>query len=258
MHQMKKKFGQNFLRDKNLLKKIVDSANIKDKNVIEIGPGQGALTNFLVLDAKKVLAYEIDTDLKPSLEAIKANNENFDYIFQDILLVDLKLKEPHHVVANIPYNITSPIIFKILETPLIESATLMVQKEVCDRITSEPNSKNYNALSVIVQYFMDVKKLINVSRQLFMPVPKVDSAVFKMVRKKSPLNKEKEELFIKIVKASFRQKRKTLSNNLSFEFAIEKTEINRFLAEQGINNLTRAEAISVSKFILITEKWPFN
>lgn|SRR5690554_1536148 len=254
---MKKKFGQNFLTDKNLLKKIVVEANIKNKNVIEIGPGLGALTNFLVMDAKKVIAYEIDKDLKPALDEIKNNNNNFDYLFEDILKVDLDLKEEHHVVANIPYNITSPIIFKLIEEPLIKTATLMVQKEVCERIVASPNSKSYNALSVIVQYYMDVTKLMNVSKKLFTPIPKVDSAVFKMTRKDKVLKTNEEQLFIRIVKGSFHQKRKTISNNLSFEFKVEKALINEFLGDLGIDSLSRAETISVEKFILMSQKWPF-
>lgn len=255
-HIMKKKFGQNFLTDKNLLKKIVDSADIKEKNVIEIGPGQGALTQFLVLDAKKVIAYEIDLDLKTYLESLEANHNNLTIKFEDILKVDIPKDEEYHVVANIPYNITSPIIFKILDTKNIKSATLMVQKEVCDRITANPNNKNYNGLSVIIQYYMDVFKIMNVSKKLFRPVPKVDSAVFKMVRKQPILNENEEKLFIEIVKASFHQKRKTLLNNLSFAFDISKDTINELLLNLNINSSLRAENISVEQFIKITKNWP--
>lgn len=254
-HQMKKKFGQNFLTDKNLLNKIVKEANIKDKNVIEIGPGAGALTNFLVKEAKSLLAYEIDTDLRPFLEEIKDSNDNFNYVFEDILEVKLNLKEEYHVVANIPYNITSPIIFKILEEEMIKSATLMVQKEVCDRITATPNNKIYNGLSVIVQYYMDVTRLMTVSRKLFTPIPKVDSAVFKMVRKERELSLEDEKLFIEIVKSSFHQKRKTISNNLSFSMEVPKDKVNLLLENCNIDPIRRAETISLDDFLLITNNW---
>jgi 16S rRNA (adenine1518-N6/adenine1519-N6)-dimethyltransferase len=148
-HIMKKKFGQNFLTDKNLLNKIVTSAKIDGKDVLEIGPGQGALTNYLVKYANTVTAYEVDNDLTTFLRNLESKYDNLTVIFQDILEVDLPSDKEYHVVANIPYNITSPIIFKILDIENIKSATLMVQKEVCDRITSLPNSKTYNALSVI-------------------------------------------------------------------------------------------------------------
>lgn len=193
---MKKKFGQNFLTDKNLLNKIVTSAKIDGKDVLEIGPGQGALTNYLVKYANTVTAYEVDNDLTTFLRNLESKYDNLTVIFQDILEVDLPSDKEYHVVANIPYNITSPIIFKILDTENIKSATLMVQKEVCDRITSLPNSKTYNALSVILQYYMDVEKLMNVNKKLFHPVPKVDSAVFKMTRKETVLSKEDEELLL--------------------------------------------------------------
>lgn len=257
-HRAKKHFGQNFLTDKNLLQKIVEGANIENKNVIEIGPGKGALTNFLVSKANKVVAFEVDKDLKPFLDSITKDNNNFEYHFIDILETDFNINEEFHVVSNIPYNITSPIIFKILNEPLIMSATLMVQKEVSDRITSNANSKNYNALSVIVQYYMDVFKVMNVNRKMFNPVPKVDSAVFKMIRKEKVLNKQDEELFINIVKSSFHQKRKTITNNLSFSFNIAKNEINDFLIKNNINPLARAETISLEQFITITKNWIFN
>lgn len=254
-HQMKKKFGQNFLTDKNLLQKIVKEAKINNKHVIEIGPGVGALTNFLVKEAKSVISYEIDQELKPYLEKIKVENNNFEYIFADILEVDLSLEGEYHVVANIPYNITSPIIFKILAENNIKSATLMVQKEVAERITSAPNNKSYNGLSVIVQYYMDVEKIMNVSRKLFTPIPQVDSAVFRMVRNPPFFKAEEEQLFIEIVKSSFHQKRKTISNNLSFSMKEPKEKINKLLKACGIDPQRRAETISLEEFLSIAKNW---
>lgn len=254
-HNMKKKFGQNFLTDKNLLMKIVDEADINNKNVIEIGPGQGALTQFLVKQARSVVAYEVDNDLKPYLDVFEQENSNLKVVYNDILKSDFNLKEEAHVVANIPYNITSPIIFKIIDEPLIKSSTLMVQKEVAERVTASPGSRDYNALSVIIQHYMDVKKVMNVGRRMFRPVPKVDSAVFKMIRKSNDV--KTSEFFVDIVKASFHQKRKTLANNLSFSFKIRKTVINEFLNSLNIELNDRAENISVEKFEEIAEKWHF-
>lgn len=256
-HNFKKKFGQNFLTDKNLLNKIVKEANVLNKDVYEIGPGMGALTKALLKDVNSLYAFEVDKELKPYLDEIKEEYNNFDYVFEDILNVDLNSNKEYHVVSNIPYNITSLIVFKILETKNIKSATLMVQKEVAERITASPNSKDYNALTIIVNYYMNVSYLMTVSKKMFKPMPKVDSAVFKMERKKEVLSKEKEELFINIVKASFHQKRKTLANNLSFSFNIKKALINDFLTSLDINLKDRAEMISLDKFILITEKWAF-
>lgn len=254
-HRAKKQFGQNFLTDKNLLNKIVLKADIENKNVIEIGPGKGALTEFLLKYAKTVTAYEIDKDLKPILNELESNNKNLTVIFEDILKTEIPNNEIYEVVANIPYNITSPIIFKILETNNINSATLMVQKEVCDRITSLPGSKDYNGLTVIINYYMNVERVMNVNKKLFKPIPKVDSAVFKMVRKEKTLTNEGEKLFIEIVKASFHQKRKTILNNLSFSFDLPKSKINELLNKVDINSSERAENITLEKFIEITKKW---
>lgn len=254
-HRVKKHFGQNFLTDKNLLKKIVEEANINNKDVIEIGPGMGALTQFLVKYAKTVTAYEIDLDLKQALNQLEKEHENLQVKFEDILKIDIPTDKTYDVVANIPYNITSPIIFKLLESPNINSATLMVQKEVCDRITSKPNNKEYNALTVIVNYYMDVSKIMNVNKKMFKPVPKVDSAVFKMERKEKALNNVEEELFKEIVKSSFHQKRKTILNNLAFSFDLPKEEVKAILEKSKIESGNRAENISLEQFIQLTKNW---
>ena len=170
---------------------------------------------------------------------------------------ELNLSKEYHVVANIPYNITSPIIFKILEEEKIASATLMVQKEVCDRITAKKGIKAYNALSVIIQYYMDVEKIMNVSKKLFHLIPKVDSAVFRMRRKKVLFDKDKTSLFIKIVKSAFHQKRKTLINNLNHSMEIEKSDLGLYLDSINIDKNLRAEMISVNDFMKIVENWPF-
>lgn len=254
-HKAKKHFGQNFLTDKNLLNKIVEEAGVENKDVIEIGPGMGALTQFLVKVASTVTAYEIDLDLKPVLNQLEKHNNNLTVKYEDILKTDIPNDKVYDVVANIPYNITSPIIFKLLESSNINSATLMVQKEVCDRITSKPGTKDYNALTVIINYYMEVTKVMNVSKKLFRPIPKVDSAVFKMSRREKELNDDEEKLFIEIVKSSFHQKRKTLLNNLSFSFEVNKEKINELLQKLNINSNERAENITLEQFIELTKIW---
>ena len=193
-HQAKKKFGQNFLRDKNLLMKIVRDSNIENKHVIEVGPGQGALTTFLALAATDVTAYEIDTSLKPILDDIERQHQNLTVIYQDFLETDLtQSKDDLHVVANVPYYITTPILFKILETPSIRTASLMIQKEVCDRLLASPDSKQYNALSIILQYYAKVHKMMDVKRQMFYPIPNVDSAVIRIEKREIPLIEPEKE-----------------------------------------------------------------
>lgn len=255
-HKAKKHFGQNFLTDKNLLKKIIVSAKIENKHVIEIGPGKGALTQFLVTYAKSVTAYEIDDTLRLFLNKLEKANNNLEVIYKDILNINIPDDKEYDVVANIPYNITSPIIFKLIEAPNILSATLMVQKEVAERITSKPNNKAYNSLSVIVQYYMEVEKIMIVKRNMFKPQPNVDSAVFKMSRRKPVLlSSNEEEVFIKIVKGAFIQKRKTLVNNWIASFGFEKEKLNMFLKHHDISKLVRAENISLQQFVTFAKHW---
>lgn len=258
MHQAKKRFGQNFLTDKNLLKKIVDQANIKNKNVLEIGPGLGALTQFLVLDAKKYLAYEIDYSLKDQLKTYDAPHTKF--IFQDFLesdvLNDLDTyfnNEPIHLIGNLPYYITTPIIFKFLELENLKTATIMVQKEVGERMISQKNLKSYNAFSAILQYFTDVKSVIQVNKKMFKPIPKVDSMVVQLSKKETPLKDEAEKLHIQVVKMSFMHKRKTMLNNLATGLDLDKSIILPILNSLGYDEHTRAESLGVSDFIVLTQ-----
>lgn len=259
MHQAKKRFGQNFLTDKNLLKKIVDSAQIHDKNVLEIGPGLGALTQFIAKDAKKYLAYEIDYSLKDVLENFLSEDSNI--IFQDFLESDVTNDldtyfngEPIHLIGNLPYYITTPIIFKFLEIDQLKTATIMVQKEVGDRMISKKNLKSYNAFSAILQYFTDVRLVVNVNRKMFNPVPKVDSMVVQLTKKETKLDKSLELKFIQIVKLSFMHKRKTLLNNLSTGLNEDKAKILESLKSLNLDENTRAESLGVDDFITLTEK----
>src|SRR5690554_91793 len=259
MHQAKKRFGQNFLTDKNLLKKIVDSAKIKDKNVLEIGPGQGALTQFLVQDAKKYLAYEIDYSLKPRLTDYHLPHTHF--IFEDFLASNIEEDlnkyfddEPIHLIGNLPYYITTPIIFKFLELPQIQTATIMVQKEVGERMISKNDLKSYNAFSAILQYYTHVDLVMHVGRKMFKPVPKVDSMVVRLTKKEGPLNKEEELLYKNIVKISFMHKRKTLLNNLSVGLDEPKDKLLAILKTLNYDETTRAESLSVDDFVELTQK----
>ena len=259
-HQAKKRFGQNFLRDKNLLMKIVRESNIANQFVIEVGPGQGALTTFLASSAKKVIAYEIDESLKPILDELEEKYENLKVIYQDFLNADLSIyKENIHVVANVPYYITTPILFKLLETKNIKTASLMIQKEVCDRLLATPNSKQYNALSIILQYHAEASKMMDVKRHMFHPVPNVDSAVIRIVKRNHPLvESSKEDLFIRMVKEAFTQKRKTLINNWHHGFDIPKESLESFLIENGYTKDVRAEALSIKDFIKLVGMWKYD
>ena len=259
-HQPKKRFGQNFLTDKNLLKKIVLKSNIKDKYVIEVGPGQGALTSYLALEAKHVTCFEIDYTLKPILDHIQSKHSNLDIIYEDFMKQDISTYHDQiHVVANVPYYITTPIIFKILETKEVLTASLMIQKEVCDRLTSKPGEKTYNQLSVIIQYFARVYKILDVKKHMFHPKPKVDSAVIRIEKRKTPLlNQKNEQIFIRIVKQAFKQKRKTLVNNWFEAFNIPKEKLHEFLNSLNINQNIRAEKISLETFIHIAKVWPYD
>ncbi len=255
-HQAKKKFGQNFLKDKNLLEKIVRLSKIKDCHVIEIGPGQGALTTFLARDAKDVVCYEIDKSLKRFLNPIEIQNDNLDIIYEDFMQVDLDLKEEAHIVANVPYYITTPIIFKFLETNYLKSATMMIQKEVADRLNAKPNTKQYNNLSVLIQYYTHISKLMDVKRHMFTPVPNVDSIVIQMTKKdRLPLTKDEEEAFVNFVKLAFTQKRKTLVNNLSLDETKDKQDIIKYLEDHGYDPRVRAEQLTIDDFIKLSKGW---
>ena len=255
-HQAKKRFGQNFLKDKNLLKKIVDKAEIKDQYVIEIGPGQGALTVFLAQSAKHVTAYEIDYSLESILNPIERAYDNLNIIYQDFLKIDLsELTQEYHVVANVPYYITTPILFKLLESRRILSATMMIQKEVCDRIMATPKDKQYNALSIIIQSMADVKKVMDVKRQLFFPVPNVDSAVIRLKMHTVPKLSEEG---ITLVKAAFQQKRKTLVNNWHQAYGVEKSLLEQFLIAQHVDPNIRAEHLTLDDFIKLNKVWIFG
>ena len=255
-----KKFGQNFLIDSNVLESIIRGAEItKDDFVLEIGPGIGTMTQYLCEAARQVVAVEIDKMLIPILEDTLSEYDNVEVINQDVLKVDIKsLAEeknngkPIKVVANLPYYITTPIIMGLFESGVpIDSITIMVQKEVADRMQTGPGSKDYGALSLAVQYYATAKVILNVSATCFMPRPNVDSAVIKLTRHKEPtVNVADEKLMFKIIRASFNQRRKTLVNGLknSQELDFSKEEIEKAMAETGIPVNVRGEALTLAEF----------
>ena len=247
----KKKFGQNFIVDKNIIKSIINKANInKDTLVIEIGPGAGSLTTELDKVSGHVIAYEIDKSLKPILE--KQNLNNTTIIYEDFLkrniLEDLKKYnfKYTYVVANLPYYITTPIIIKLIEDKInIDKIVVMVQKEVGDRFKAKPNTKEYNSLSIFLNYYYTVEKILDVSKNVFIPKPNVDSIVVSFTKKENKIKVENEQIFFKLVRDSFKQKRKTLKNNLK-DYNLEKIE--EVLKKHNLDLSVRAEALSIEIF----------
>lgn len=261
----KKKFGQNFLTDHNILTKITQTSELsKEVNVIEIGPGIGSLTQYLLEEAAEVMAFEIDKSLIPILEETMAPYDNFTLVSADILKVDLlseiqKFKNPNlpiKVVANLPYYITTPILMHLIESKIpFSEFVVMMQKEVADRIAASPKTKAYGSLSIAVQYYMEASVAFIVPRTVFIPAPNVDSAILKMVRREAPLVEvEDEEWFFKTMHSSFVHRRKTLMNNLQAAFGKEsKPEIEKLLAQAEISPTIRGEALSIEEFAKLAD-----
>ena len=256
----KKSFGQNFLTDTNILNKIVDAADLNEEvGVIEIGPGIGALTEFIARRAKKVVAYEIDPRLIPILGETLAPYENVKVIHQDILKADVasmieeEFKDVKHiaVVANLPYYITTPILMGLIEKKLpIDWYVTMMQKEVAQRLSANPGTKDYNALSIAVQYYTEAKIALNVPKTVFIPAPNVDSSVVRLTRRPEPaVLVENEDFFLEIVHAAFKQRRKTIQNNLNQHFTdLTKEQVTELLQEAEILPSRRGETLSIEEF----------
>ena len=255
-----KKFGQNFLIDPHVLDKIIRAAEItEDDFVLEIGPGMGTMTQYLAYAAREVYAVEIDKSLIPILEDTLSDYDNVTVINEDILKVNIaKLAEeknggrPIKVVANLPYYITTPIIMGLFESHVpVESITVMVQKEVADRMQVGPGTKDYGALSLAVQYYAKPYIVANVPPNCFMPRPKVGSAVIRLTRHaETPVQVDDEKLLFQIIRASFNQRRKTLANGLkNYEgLSFEKETIEAAIAECGFSPSVRGEALSLEEF----------
>ena len=263
----KKSFGQNFLTDTNILQKIVDTAEIdKNVNVIEIGPGIGALTEFLAESAAEVIAFEIDDRLVPILADTLRDFDNVTVVNQDILKVDLaqyiaEFKNPDlpiKVVANLPYYITTPILMHLIESGIpFSEFVVMMQKEVADRISAQPNTKAYGSLSIAVQYYMTAKVAFIVPRTVFVPAPNVDSAILKMVRRDQPaVEVQDEKFFFKVSKASFVHRRKTLWNNLTSHFGKSeetKAKLTAALEQAELSPSVRGEALTLADFARLAD-----
>ncbi|WP_183540223.1 16S rRNA (adenine(1518)-N(6)/adenine(1519)-N(6))-dimethyltransferase RsmA [Lactovum miscens] len=261
----KKKFGQNFLTDQNILTKITETAGLtKETNVIEIGPGIGSLTQYLLESSAEVMAFEIDKSLIPILEETLFNYNNFQLVSADILKVDLneyiqKFEHPDYplkVVANLPYYITTPILMHLINSKIpFDEFVVMMQKEVADRIAAKPGNKEYGGLSIAVQYYMEAEVAFTVSRTVFVPAPNVDSAILKMVRREKPLVEVKDEDWLfKVVKIAFAHRRKTLINNLMQGFGKEaKPEIEKILLKIEIAPSIRAEVLSIQDFAILAD-----
>lgn len=260
-----KKYGQNFLIDTHVLDKIIAAANItKDDMVLEVGPGIGTMTQYLCEHAREVVAVEIDKNLIPILEDTLSEYHNVTVIQNDILKVDIEkivqernAGKPIKVVANLPYYITTPIIMGLFESHVpIENITVMVQKEVADRMQVGPGTKDYGALSLAVQYYAEPYIVANVPPNCFMPRPKVGSAVIRLTRhSKPPVAVTDEKLMFGLIRASFNQRRKTLVNGLnnSPELNFTKEEITRALETMGLPPTVRGETLTLEDFARLSE-----
>ena len=255
-----KKFGQNFLINPSVLEDIISEADVtEDDMVLEIGPGIGTMTQYLCEAARQVIAVEIDTNLIPILQDTLSEYDHVKVINEDILKVDINALaneynngKPIKVVANLPYYITTPIIMGLFESHVpIDSITIMVQKEVADRMQEGPGSKEYGALSLAVQYYSTPEIVVNVPPSCFMPQPKVGSAVIKLTRhEKPPVDVDDEKLMFKLIRASFNQRRKTLANGLNNfgGFNLSKEMIQESIEELGVPVNVRGEALSLEQF----------
>lgn len=260
-----KKFGQNFLIDDHVLTKIMDGANVtKDDFVLEIGPGIGTMTQYLAERARQVLAVEIDTKLLPILEETLAPYDNVEVLNNDILKVDMNEiankynnGKPIKVVANLPYYITTPIIMGLFESGVpIDNITVMVQKEVADRMQVGPGTKDYGALSLAVQYYAEPYIIANVPPNCFIPRPNVGSAVIRLTRhQEPPVQVKDEKLMFRIIRASFNQRRKTLQNGLNNaqDLSFSKEEIVRAIESIGLKATVRGEALTLEEFAKLSD-----
>ncbi len=262
--RFQKKFGQNFLVDAHVLEKILEAAHItKEDFVLEIGPGIGTMTQYLCEAAREVAAVEIDSNLLPILAETLKDYENVSVIHQDIMKMDIaglvqekNQGRPVKVVANLPYYITTPILMGLFEKHVpMESATVMVQKEVAERMKARPGTKDYGALSLAVQYYAEVLFVANVPPNCFIPHPKVGSAVIRLITyEKPPVYVDNEEFFFAIIRASFNQRRKTLANSLknSQILQLSRERVEEALKKMNLSPQIRGEALSLEEFAALS------
>jgi 16S rRNA (adenine1518-N6/adenine1519-N6)-dimethyltransferase len=260
-----KKYGQNFLIDTHVLERIIEAANItKDDFVLEIGPGIGTMTQYLCENARQVMAVEIDHNLIPILNDTLSLYDNVTVVNEDVLKLDIgQMAEeyndgkPIKVVANLPYYITTPIIMGLFESHVpLESVTVMVQKEVAERMQAEPGTKEYGALSLAVQYYAQAEVAANVPPNCFMPRPKVGSAVIRLTcHKENPVKVKDEKFMFRVIRASFNQRRKTLQNGLGNDagLAVTKEQAAQALEKLGLSPTIRGERLSLSEFAMLSD-----
>ncbi len=260
--QLSRSLGQNFITDKHVIERIVEGAGVgEDDLVIEIGPGIGVLTAEAAEQGAHVVAVEIDSKLIPILDETLAEYDNVEVINQDILKTDLNaiITEQQRlgnfsgdvkIIGNLPYYITTPIIMHILESSVrAQSITIMMQKEVADRIKASPGNKTYGAISAAVQYYCEVKQVATVPKEVFVPRPKVDSAVLKLtIRAQKPVELIEEKAFFACIKAGFGKRRKTLLNSLTGVYGLGRDEIRTILEDVGIDPVRRAETLNMNEF----------
>ncbi len=264
----KKSLGQNFLIDPNILTRIVDHANIsEDTGTIEIGPGIGALTEHLARRSKKVVAFEIDQRLLPILNETLSPYSNVEIIHSDVLKADVKtvIEEKFTdvkdimVVANLPYYVTTPIIMKLLEEKLpIRGIVVMLQKEVADRISAKPGTKDYGSLSIAVQYYTTAEIVMTVPKTVFVPQPNVDSAIIRLtVRDQPAVEMKDEDFFFQVIKASFAQRRKTILNNLTNQLPLGKEKKEAIVAALNAAHIEpgrRGETLTIEEFARLSDE----
>lgn len=260
-----KKYGQNFLIDTHVLEKIVRAAEITgDDFVLEIGPGIGTMTQYLCENAREVLAVEIDRNLLPVLQETLSDYQNVTVLNEDILKMDIgRIAEeynggkPIKVVANLPYYITTPIIMELFESHVpLESVTVMVQKEVADRMQAGPGTKEYGALSLAVQYYAEAEIAANVPQNCFMPRPNVGSAVIRLIcHKENPIKVSDEKFMFRLIRASFNQRRKTLQNGLCNDtgLSLKKEDVRDALEQMGLPPDVRGERLSLQEFAKLSD-----
>lgn len=251
-----KSFGQNFIFDKNLLQSIVRDAEINENtSVLEIGPGAGTLTKILSQNCKRVVAYEIDKNLENILNESLQDCANVKVIYKDIMKVDIKqieqdIAEDYTIVANLPYYITTPILFKFVEqSKKCKSIIVMVQKEMGERLIAKPNSKDYGAITVSLNYRCNVSITRIVKRNMFVPAPNVDSCIVKLTFEPEKFNIQNLKVLNDLIKYAFAMRRKTLLNNLKGKFELQDEVLLSCIRELGKNDAVRGEALSVEEFV---------
>ncbi len=265
--RLKKSLGQNFLIDTNILRRIVDLAEINETTgVIEIGPGIGALTEQLASRAKRVVAYEIDKRLLPVLKETLSDYPNVTVIHEDVLKADVKKAIEMHfrdvddviVAANLPYYVTTPILMKLLEERLpLRAIVVMVQAEVADRIAASPGTKEYGSLSIAAQFYAEIEKVLDVPKTVFLPPPRVESAVIRLtIREEPPVSVIDERFFFRVVQASFSNRRKTIYNNLIHHFGLKekKDDVSNALEDAGIDPTRRGETLTIEEFASLSDR----